>query len=549
MTANGSSSSPTNHADGGAGGRVLDLLASGRLPPLPAAFLEGRDRQLLEPLAFLGPGELPAAPASPPDRAPLAAALGATNRAYGHPAADGQAAKLADPATRVVVTGQQPGLFGGPLYTLSKAVAAARWAAALEEAGQPAVAVFWVATEDHDFDEVARAAVPGRKGLRTFDLGDDPQPLLPVGARTLGPAVAELLDELAADPRGGDRAAAWWREVGRWYRPDARFGEAFSRLMTRLLGERCPLLLDSMLPELKAAQRPWLRRLVEERGAVEAAVRAADDAIEAAGYPLQVTPQPGLSPLFLLTDGERRRIEWRGEEGWGLRGADGVGGPVAQLVERIDDNPISASPGVLARPAIQDAVLGTSLLLLGPGELSYLPQAAAVYRALRVAAPAVALRPQVVVAESHQLEKLEQTGLDLDDLLADGDELERRLAARQGENPVEPVRRRIEEAMQGLRDKALEIDPNLERPWEKTRDNMLRGLDTFGDKLTASLARQDETQRRRIDQLRAAFLPDGKPQERAICSAYYPSKYADAFAERFYDQLRLDPRYLQLIEL
>jgi len=534
---------------------ALDLTTGGWLPPLVQAFIGGRSTDLLAPLRLLDSrrphtsGEIPAAePSSGPDRSALAAGLASANAACGHPGAHRLAERLADPATRVVVTGQQPGLFGGPLYTLSKAVAAARHAAALEEAGIPAVAVFWVATEDHDFDEVARTTVLTPEGPRSFDLGADPEPLVPVGARGLGPAVEAILAELASLP-GGPSWEGWWREVGAWYRPQARFGEAFARLLVRLLGERCPLLLDSQLPELKAAQRPWLRRFVEERAALESAYRQADAAIEAAGFPLQVTPQPGLSPLFLLADGQRRRIEWLGEDGWRLRGAEGVGGTVDELLARIDDNPITASPGVRARPAVQDAVLGTALQILGPGELSYMPQVAPAYRTLGIPAPAIALRPQVVVLEGKHIGWMEEAGLTLPLLLGDEKALHRHLAERAEVNLTGELRESLERQLDVLRERALALDKNLEKPWEKTRDNVLRSLDAFASRVDRAAAQGDDIQRRRVEQLRATVLPEGRPQERTLSSAHFPGRLGDAFAEALYEQLDLDARFLRVVRV
>lgn len=526
-----------------------DLAAAGRYPPLVEAFLAGRDGDLLAPLSFLPPADgLPRLEPPRVERRELAAALAAANRGYGHPAAGRLGESLADAATRVVVAGQQPGLFAGPLYTLSKAMAAARWAQALTDSGQPAVAVFWVATEDHDFDEAARVTVLASDGPRSFDLGEDPEPLTPLGARSLGPRVVEVLEEIRSLP-GGPGWGAWWDEVAAWYRPAARFGEAFCRLMVRILGERCPLLVDSQSPELKAAQRPWLARLVEGREELEEAYRAADGAIEGRGYDLQVTPQPGLSPLFLLDGGRRRRIEWVGRERWRLRGGDGSEAPVSRLLERIADNPITASPGVLARPAVQDAVLGTTLQVLGPGELSYMVQAAATHRVLGIDAPRVALRPQVLVLDERQLEKLGQTGLEPADLLADAESLDRRLAAGAGRDLTAPVRERFADELDRLEAAAVELDPNLESPWQKTRDHVLRALDTFTGKVTAAAARADELRRRRVEELRAACLPGGRPQERVISSAHFPGRYGDAFAEAFYRQLDLDPRRLRIIRV
>ncbi len=549
-TANVSSSSAKSPPEDGSElppGLTVDLLDSGLLPPLPAAYLRGEDLDLLEPLRFLPPGRLPEGDPPAVPRGDLARALQTANQAYGHPKARELAEKLAAPETRVVVAGQQPGLFGGPLYTLSKMVAAARWAEELETRGVPAVPVFWVATEDHDFAEVAKATIFASGGVRTFDLGDDPEPLVPVGMRTLGPELERIYREMA-EATHGDRYEDWLEVLGRWYRPDARFGEAFCRLMIHFLGDRTPLLLDSMLPEVKEAQTQTLRRLVEERRPLEAAYAAKDEEIEGRGYEHQVHPQRGVSPLFLLHQGQRRRIEWPGNgERYGLRGLDDGSGEIGELLERIDDNPSTVSAGVLARPAVQDALLGTFLQVLGPGEVSYMAQAAPTYKTLGLPAPWIALRPQALILESHLEDKLAQTGLDLADLLGSAERLETILADRSGGDPVAPAKERVLEILEDLKDPILELDPNLERPWEKTRDQIVKGLDILSGKATSARARQDEIRAKRVDQLRETVVPRGRLQERVISSSHYPGKYREGFAESYFRQLALDPRTLQVI--
>jgi bacillithiol biosynthesis cysteine-adding enzyme BshC len=530
---------------------TVDLAAARLLPPLPAAWLAGRDLDLLEPLRFLGPlgpGGLPAFPTSSAGsgRGELAEALAVANRAYGNPNADRLAARLADPAVRVVVSGQQPGLLGGPLYALAKMVAVSRWAAALEESGQPAVAVFWVASEDHDWAEISSTVVLGADGPRAFDLGPDPEPLTPVGMRALGAGIDGVLRGLA-EAAPGERYAEWLQTIASWYRPDARFGEAFCRLMAHLLGERCPLLLDAMLPALKTAERPWLRRLVERRGELESELARRDAAIEARGYPLQVSPQRGASPLFLLRHGERRRIEWREGDRFALRGRDGEGGTVAELLEIIEENPGVVSPGVLARPAMQDAVLGTAIQVVGPGELSYMAQAAVTHAVLQVEPTHVALRPQTLLMEAKQVERVEELGLPLATLLGDRSGLDHWLAERNGGDLVTPVRQRIEEALAGLRGPAVAADPGLERPFEKTREQILRALDLFGEKAVGAAARKNEVVNRRVQQIRDACLPGGKLQERIVSSAHYPGKYGPKLVECYWTQMKLDAAHLQVI--
>jgi uncharacterized protein YllA (UPF0747 family) len=345
----------------------------------------------------------------------------------------------------------------------------------------------------------------------------------------------------------GGRAASWIEALARRYRPAARFGEAFARLFVDLLGERCPLLLDAMLPAVKAAERPWLERIVEDRAEVGEALAAADRRILEAGHPLQVEPQPGLSPLFVLRGAERRRIEWHDGDRWSLRGADLEPRPLTSLLETLAENPGVVSPGVLARPLVQDAILGTSLQLLGPGELSYLPQLAPLYDLLGVTAPVLALRPQVLVLEDHRREKLAALPVGLADLVAPVLDLDRALAGEAPEELVRPARLRIEEALTELEARTVALDPDLSGPSSKTRGQIEKALETFTGKLTASLGRRHEVERRRAQDLRAACRPEGELQERVLSTCHFPARHGEAFVEALFTQLALDPRRLQVV--
>ena len=530
----------------------IDLIDAGQVPPLPGAFVEGRDLDLLAPLGFATQADAVPAPVLPPtakvpDRRELAAALASANAGYGHTAAETMAAKLADPATRVVVTGQQPGLFGGPLYTLSKAVAAALWVERLEASGNPAVAVFWVSTEDHDFREVARATFFGRQGPESFDLGEDAEPLTPVGMRSFGPALGELLDRLR-QAGGGERWDGWVETLAGWYRPDARFGEAFSRLLAHLLGERCPLLMDAMLPAVKSAERPWLRRVVELREEIDRAFVERNEAITDRGYELQVRPQAGASPLFVIHGRARRRVEWRGADRFTLRGADGFDEEVGWLLRAIDDNPSVVSPGVMARSAMQDAILGTSVLVLGPGEVSYMPQVAPIYEQFGIVPPAVYARPQALVLAGREVDKLDSVGLDLGQLVAADLDLDRALAGGREQDLTAPTRDRVSAALAELRTGALALDPSLEGPWKKTSGQMEKALDAFTGRVAAAVSRRNEVTRARAEDLRAACRPQGALQERVIATAHFPGKHGDRLVEAFFEQLTLDSRRLHIIQ-
>ena len=529
--------------------RGPDLCACGLLGDLPRRFLDGRDLDLIEPLRFVLPGDALTAPAGPsPDRGPLAAALGERNERYGHPNAAPLADALANPETLVVITGQQCGLAAGPLFTLTKAAACTLWAEELTRRGRPAAPLFWMASEDHDYAEVARAFFPPA-GREALTLGEDPAPLKPVGGRPLGSAAETFLGRILDAAPNEDyrrRLEECREELG----PDRCFAESFARLMVRFLGDRCPLLVDSQLPALKEASAPVLRRFIDRREPVDLALEEAAAELQRRQIRLPVRSRSGEAPVFLIGDGgERRRVIWNQDGGYDLRG--GGAGTVDGLLETLSRDPQALSPGVLARPVVQDAVFGTALMILGPGELAYMTQARALYGVLDVPAPGIALRPQVLLLgrrERRWLEGLEGEGVDLASILSRPDELDRRLAARCGLDFIASARAKLEAAVEDLAAGHDRIDQSLAGAWSKTGANLRRTLDQFERRVVAAASRRDDVLRGRVERLREHCLPNGRLQEREFTSLHCLASYGPALVRELLS-IDLDPRRLQPLSM
>ncbi len=491
----------------------LDLAGSGRLAALPAAFLRGDDRELLAPLAFLRARRRRSR--QPAGAGPASLAGGARRRAgrsqrrataMRGPAE--LAAKLADPGYPGGGLRPAAGAMGRPLLGLVKALAAARYAAELEAAGVPAVAIFWVATEDHDWAEASRAVLPGHQGPLAIELGADPQPLAPLAERQLG-----RRDRRGRRPGGSSCSAAaptferWRHEVAPLFAADAALGEAYCRLFAKILGEHSPLLMDATLPALKEAERPFLRQLIEDRHRLDAAYAAAEARAEARGYSLQVRPQRAVSPLFLVHGGERRRIEFPGPETWALRGVAGSERPIAELLEhrrRRSRQPLArgagpaGDPGRGARHHPPGDGPGRALLPGAGGRRLRDP------RHRRPRPPPCGRRRWLL--EDRQASWLEELGLPLADLLAQP--VETALTSRLGGNLVEAVRQRGGRA-------ARRLAPAAARSRRQPRNALAQEpradrshLEQLEAKATASAARRHEVQLRRLEQLKQAILPD-----------------------------------------
>lgn len=535
--------------------------------PHARAFLADEQRHLLRPLRWLDP---PGDPDGPPERAAidcegrarLAQSLRTANEELGHPRAREFADLLAEGATEVVVTGQQAGLFGGPLYALNKALAATLWARRLTASGRPCVPIFWVASEDHDFDEVRSADL----GWRTVAIAALEESTRPVALRTvdrrLAREIAAAVSDCAASldaPPFLEGAMALAQEC---YREGESWASGFERLLVRLLGEHCPLILDSTDPVLRGLQAPRVLDLLDRLPAAVEALAAREREITDAGFGLQVSSCQGEGdevslPFFLLRDGCRHRVvvgDLGGEVTYRLRGRD-ESGSLQDLREAIESVPASLSPSALLRPILQDAALGTTLQILGPGEIAYVGQAAPLYSCLGIEAPTIALRPQAVVVPrrlSEHLADLGRRGLETPAVLGAWDRIEAELARRADEGALQTLvatRGEIERLLGELRLRTVALDPTLESPCDKTRDHVLRGIDKLGSKIEHVAAQRDGVLRGRIERVRDFVVPGGRLQERKLCSLWLIAQFGPDAVGNLASALELDPRHLQIIPL
>src|SRR5690349_1038056 len=279
--------------------------------------------------------------------------------------------RLAQPGTVAVVTGQQVGLFSGPAYTMYKVLHAVKLAEWLSANGVPAVPVFWLATEDHDFAEVNHVWV--------FDVEHRPVKLemrrsasaQPVGEIALAaPPVRELRSSLHGLPFGEEVTDL----VEETYRPGSTMGKAFGELLRRLLERFDVLQVDPMQPEFRKLAAPLLRSAVDAAPELSAAVLERNRELAAAGYHAQVHVEEQTSFVFLLENGKRLALRRHGDE-YVLNGRRFTS---AELADRAE----SLSPNAILRPVAQDSMLPTVAYIGGPAEVAYLAQSAAIYQRL-----------------------------------------------------------------------------------------------------------------------------------------------------------------------
>ena len=480
-------------------------------------------------------------------RPPLAASaevLTAQLAARGAPAAAQAAARrLAEPGAVAVVTGQQAGLFGGPLYTLLKALTGIRLAERLaREHEATVVPIFWVDAEDHDLDEIRHCPLldadldPQAVGL---DL-DSPRGTAAAAIRLAGnvrDATASLRDllpstEFTAEVIAGLDAA---------YAEGTRLVEAFARWLDQLAGRAGLVVFDASDPAAKPLVRSLFADELRASGETARQAAAAGAALAAAGYHAQVEPQPDGVALFRLD--ETRQPIRVAPEGF-MVGERTIGAD--DLLREVDAEPARFSPNVLLRPIVQDALFPTVAYVSGPNELAYLGQLRDVYARFGVPMPIMFPRASATIVDRATVKFLERYDLDFAGLRPRDDTVLNRLLAAQIpaalETALAAADAAIDERLAAVSTAAPLLDPTLSGVVQSTRSRMRRDLATLRSKVVQAAKRRDETLRRQFRRARAQAFPNGEPQERSVGTVYFLNRYGPAFVDRLLAELPLDSR-------
>ena len=432
--------------------------------------------------------------------------LGALEGAFAAsgPAAE-RLARVGGGAGVVVTTGQQPGLFGGPIYTFSKALTALALADALERAtGIPTAPVFWAATYDADFVEASITHVAVGASVERLQMDPPAVPGLEMSDTPLGD-VATLVRELeraagsAADP-------AVLELVRRAYDPGATVGSAFVALMRALLEPLGVAVLDAAHPSVRAAERPLMLKALRRAALVDEALLEREREMRSRGHAPQVAHVEGLSLVFAVERGERERIP--------IAPAEGVAGEAGTGSARLE-------PNVLLRPVAERAILPTVAYAAGPGEIGYFAQASAVAAALEASEPLAVPRWSGLIVEPHVCRILDRTGLEVDDLAnADGTlgRLARERLPEQVRSALGGYRAALERAAEELSAAVAGAGASLvpEEVLLGARNSIGHRLDRLERRVLAAWKRKHESVVRDIETARASLFPLGRPQERIL---------------------------------
>lgn len=432
-------------------------------------------------------------------------------------------ADLRKKTTLCVISGQQVGLFGGPIYTIYKIMTTIRLAASLQERLQvQVVPLFWLADEDHDFTEINHARFlkeDGEVGTVSFEWEERGRPIadLPVTNEVLR-AQRAYLEALPPSPHHA--------HVDRLFAPDQTedYCTWHARLFSRIFSSRGLIVLTPSL--LREPGRAFFRIALQQRARIQDCLAGAAARLRSAGY------EPALSSEraggLYTVDNTGRRIR--------------VTDPSSHLAA-VEEHPERYSPDAALRPLLADVTLPIVASVLGPGEIAYHALLKPLYSLFSIPQPLLFPRGSYTVLSRAEAGLIARCGVNLGDLLSEAFTVEgafRSLAPPGLQERFAAVRAAISTDLDPLRPFVAALDPSLERSWEGAHTASLRALDRLESRaLRAALAQQGLSPGA-LQRLRNAVLPRGRPQERAFPLPHFINKYGPGFIDRLFSAGELD---------
>jgi bacillithiol biosynthesis cysteine-adding enzyme BshC len=442
----------------------------------------------------------------------------------------------------VVITGQQAGLFTGPLYTIFKALTAIRLARHLRTQGVNAVPMFWIAAEDHDFQEVNHTRLVNREGqlVTVTYTACSPKEGKPVGHVKLAEGINENIDQLLAALPDSEFVPRLAEDLRDSYAPGAGFGDAFGKMMMKLLGQFGVVLINPLDDRLKHISGEIYSRAMGSLPEFADRLVTASARLESAGYHAQVHTSPEAVPLFMLDEGRRTAMVRRDDGRFHLKGIE-KSFPADELLSTVLRCPNCFSPNVTLRPIVQDFLLPTVAYIGGPAEIAYFAQLRPNYSLLGRVEPVVLPRATFTLIEKRHAKTMSKYGIEFKDLFEGQEAVLKKVVEGSLDNNTtrifDETEKVFEEQLEKLRASLVAVDPTLGDALKGGREKVLYQLSNLRTRFVHNRGKRDETTGQQIERLFAVLYPNKGLQEREINFSYFLARYGYDLVDRLYEEV------------
>jgi bacillithiol biosynthesis cysteine-adding enzyme BshC len=454
-----------------------------------------------------------------------------------------------------VVSGQQAGLFTGPLYTIYKALSAVKLAGCLQQRNTKAVPVFWIAAEDHDFAEVAKAELIGRDcQLKNVAVSADMhREAQPVGHVKLDESINTVVNELFELLPASEFAADMKALVRSAWQPGRGFVDSFATMMTALLGRYGLIFLDPLDPQLKQLAAPLYSEAARRAPEIAMALEKRSAELERAGYHAQVLATANSFPLFLHDEAGARHAVVRIESGK-YRTKDVEQEYTAEELAALAlEKPERFSPNVTLRAVVQDYLLPTIAYYGGAAEIAYFAQTAEVYRVLERPATPILPRSSLTMIERHTGRVLERYDLTLADFLEGLEPVIKRVVeehlAADSAKVFADTEQNVNHELDRLRQELSAIDPTLASALETGRKKINYQLDGLKQRFVRAQMTRDEAAHRQLQRAFDQLYPNKDLQERHINITSLLARHGTYVIEWIFNAINLGSNEHQIVYL
>jgi len=454
----------------------------------------------------------------------------------------------------VVITGQQAGLFTGPLYTVFKALTVIKLAEHLSAQGLNVVPMFWVAAEDHDFEEVNHTRLLNREGqLVTITYaGCSPKEGKPVGDVKLTEKISDNIDEMIAALPESEFMPRLVEDLRDSYKAGANFADAFGAMMIKLFGKFGVVLINPLDDRLKAVAGEIYARAMSNAPEFASRLVNASAQLEASGYHAQVYASASAAPLFMLDEGRRTAMTRRDDGRFYLKGSEKSFG-AGELLETIRRCPSCFSPNVTLRPIVQDFLLPTLAYIGGPAEIAYFAQLRSNYGLLDRVDPVALPRASFTLVEKRLAKTMSKYDIEFADLFAGFEEVMKTVVERSLDQNTATVfdesEKVFNDQLERLNASLTAVDPTLADALKGGREKILYQLHHLRTRFIHNRGKRDETTKQQIERLFAALYPNKNLQEREINVFYFLARYGYELIDRIYDEVEVGLRDHKLVNL